>query len=120
MLVTDIHERSQNLRHLEPGMGLKMGVLGFFLEIKVTVVRQVRMSPHPLRSEPEDKTHLKCHMTRKDRGRIGCAFGFACVVDKNPKTPKLSSMADDAFTWGGIGGLGSLVYICGASRCFAK
>ena len=28
------------------------------------------------------------------------------------KTPKLSPMADDAITRGGIGGLGSLVYIC--------
>ena len=29
---------------------------------------------------------------------------------KNPKF-KLSPMADDAITWGSIGGLGSLVYI---------
>ena len=39
---------------------------------------------------------------------------FACVVGKNQKTPKLSPMADDAITRGGIGGLGSLVYICGS------
>ena len=40
---------------------------------------------------------------------------FACVVGKNPQTPKLSPMADDTITWGSIGGLGSLVYICGLS-----
>ena len=39
-------------------------------------------------------------------------FIFACVVGKTPKTPKLISMADDAITWGGIRGLGSLMYIC--------
>ena len=33
------------------------------------------------------------------------------VVGKNLKTPKLSPMADDAITWGGIGSLVSLVYI---------
>ena len=27
---TDIHQRSQNLRHLDPGMGLKLGVFAFF------------------------------------------------------------------------------------------
>ena len=32
--------------------------------------------------------------------------------DKNLRTPKLSPMADDAITGGGIGGLASLVYIC--------
>ena len=28
---TDIHQRSQNLPHLDPGMGLKLGVFGFSL-----------------------------------------------------------------------------------------
>ena len=45
--------------------------------------------------------------------RICFAFVFACMVGKNPKTPKLSPMADNAITPGGIGCLGSLVYICG-------
>ena len=44
------------------------------------------------------------------------AFALACVVSKNPKTPKLSPMADDAITQGGIEGLGSLVYICGFNQ----
>ena len=41
---TDIHGRSQNLRHFYPGMGFKLGVFGVFPVIKITVVRQVRMS----------------------------------------------------------------------------
>ena len=52
-------------------------------------------------------------MVCKDCGRNDCAFEFVCVVSKKPKDPKLSSMADDAITLGGIRGLGSLVYICG-------
>ena len=35
------------------------------------------------------------------------------MVDKNPKTPNLSLMADDVITWDGLGGLGSPVYIYG-------
>ena len=41
----DIHQRSLNLRHLVPGMGLNLGVLGVFPIMKITVVRQVRMLP---------------------------------------------------------------------------
>ena len=50
-------------------------------------------------------------MMREDRERIFFAFNFGCFVGKNPKTPKLSLMADDPVTLGGIGGLGSLVYM---------
>ena len=48
-------------------------------------------------------------MACEDLGRI-C---FACVVGKNPQTPNLTPMADDAITRGSIGGLGSPVYIYG-------
>ena len=41
---------------------------------------------------------------------------FACLVGKNPETPNLSPMADDAITWGGMRGLGSPLYICGQDR----
>ena len=42
----------------------------------------------------------------------GCeSIGFVCRVGKNPKTPKLNPMADDAITLGSIGGLESVVYI---------
>ena len=40
-------------------------------------------------------------------------FVSTCVVGKNPNTPNWSSMADDTITWGSIGVLGSLFYICG-------
>ena len=40
-----------------------------------------------------------------------CFYFCVCVVGKNPKTPNLSPMADDTITQGGIGGLGSHVYI---------
>ena len=52
-------------------------------------------------------------MAHEDRGRTGFVFVLAYVVGKNPKTPNLSPMADDAITWGGIGGLGYPVYIYG-------
>ena len=52
-------------------------------------------------------------MAREGRGRICFACALACVVDKNPKTSNLSSMADNAITRGGIEGPGSLVYIYG-------
>ena len=85
----------------------------FFLVIKITAVRQVRMSLHLPRSKHEDKTCVKRYMADEDREHIGFAFVFACAVGKTPKTPKLNLMADEAITQGGIGGLGSLVYICG-------
>ena len=50
---------------------------------------------------------LKINTARKDHGRIWFAFVFACVVGKNPKTPNLSPMADDAIMRSGI----SLVYL---------
>ena len=41
---------------------------------------------------------VKRCMAHEDRGRICFACVFACVIDKNPKTPNLSPMADDAIT----------------------
>ena len=45
VLTTDIHGRFQNLCHFYPGMGLKLEIFKFFSIVKITVVRQVRMSP---------------------------------------------------------------------------
>ena len=56
----------------------------------------------------------KSRTVREDCERICFAFTFACVVGKNPKTPKLNPMADDAITRVGIGSLVSPSYICGA------
>ena len=33
-------------------------------------------------------------LAHEDHGRIGCTFGTAYMVDKNPNTRKLSSIAD--------------------------
>ena len=76
------------------------------------------MSLHLLWSEREDKTSIKRCTAREDHERIGFGFVFAWVVSKNPKTPKLSPMGDDAITQCGIGGLVSLVYICGCASGF--
>ena len=72
------------------------------------------MSLHLLQSEREDETRKTSRMACEDHGRIGFMSVFECMVGKNLKTPKLSSMVDNAITRGGIGGLGSLMYICGA------
>ena len=40
-------------------------------------------------------------------------FLRVCTGRQNPKTPKLIPIADDAITQGGIGGLVSMVSICG-------
>ena len=63
------------------------------------------------------QSHVKSRRAREDH-ELFCfgfsfLFSFACVVGKILKTPKLSPMADDAITRGGIGSLISLVYICG-------
>ena len=70
------------------------------------------------RSEHEDKQAQNDTRRAKIVNALACIF--VCVVGKNPKTPILSPMADDdAITLSGIGGLGSLVYICGTLvRCF--
>ena len=45
---------------------------------------------HVAQSECEDKQAQKCCTVREDCDRICFVFIFACVVYKNPKTPKLS------------------------------
>ena len=83
------------------------------------MARQVRVLPHVLQYEREDNlTRVKRCTARDDRGRICFAFTFACVVDKNPKTPKLSPIADDTITRGNIGSPVSLVYSCGITGTF--
>ena len=47
-------------------------------------------------SESDNKTRVKRHMAQEDCECICLAFVFAYVVGKNPKTPNLSPMADDA------------------------
>ena len=69
----------------------------------------MRISLHLLGSEHENKTHIKCCMALKDHECIGFVF----VTKKKKKDPQLSHMAAVPITQGGIGGLGSLVHICG-------
>ena len=57
-----------------------------------------------LRYERDDKQAQNTTQC-KDLECICFACIFACVVGKNLKTSKLSPMADDATTQGGIGGL---------------
>ena len=61
------------------------------------------------------KTCLKRCAAQEDCEHI--CFAIACVVGKNPKTPKLRLIADDAITRGGLGSLVSLVYICETLPC---
>ena len=69
-----------------------------------------------LNSEPNvwtwRQSRVKSRAALEDRECIYFAFAFACVVGKTRRPPKLSTMADDAITRGGIGSLLSLVYIC--------
>ena len=76
------------------------------------------MSLHLLQSEHEDKTRIRQHMATKivDTS-VSCLF-LRVWSAKNLKTPKLSPVAEDTITRGSIGGLGSLVYICGSIICF--
>ena len=57
-------------------------------------------------------------MVREDCGRILFVRVSACVVGKNPNTPNLSPMADEAITQEGIRGLSSPLYICGQYPSF--
>ena len=67
----------------------------------------------------EDKTRMKCCVAHEDRERICFAFAFVYVIGKNPKTFKLSPMADNAITQDVIGSLVSLVYvICGSDSTY--
>ena len=78
------------------------------------MVRQVHVLPAcTVGYEREDKTRVKPCAANENHEHICFAFAFVCVVGKNPKTPILSPMADNAITRGGIGSLVSLVYICG-------
>ena len=102
------------MRHLDPGMGLNLGGLRFFPVIKIIVDRQVRKIIACTEGLAWKQSHAKSRTAREDRKRIFCfAFSFTCVVRKNPKTPKMSPMADDAITRGGKGSLVSPLYICG-------
>ena len=92
VLSTDIHQRSQNLRRLDPGMILQ-GLC--YLQVQ--------------RSEREDKQK----QNTVQRGKIMNMFImrlFFRVWSAQTQRPQIEP---HAITQGSIGGLGSLVYICG-------
>ena len=66
----------------------------------LSVKINTRKTPH---GAQRSWTHLYC-------------ICFARMVGKNPKTPNLSPMADDAITRGDKGGLGSSACICRFNR----
>ena len=106
---TGIDRRSQNLRHLYPGMGLKFGVFGFFPHNQNN---HDSSGAYVQRSECKDKYAWNIAW-RTMLVDIFCLRLLPCVWSAN--TPTWRSMADDTITWDGIGVLGSPFYICGYS-----
>ena len=53
------------------------------------------------------------HRQRRSWTQLFCIYFCICGRQK-PKDPQVEPPSDKAITWGGIGGLWSLVYICGA------
>ena len=86
--------------------GLQLRVIGFFLMINISMIYQVCYHLYLLQFEHEDK-----HEWKKSHC-ISFAIVFMCLVGKDPNTPNWLSMADNAITWGSMGGLGSPFYIC--------
>ena len=103
---TDIHGRSQNLRHFYLGMGLKYWGSSDFSRNQNNRGSS-GMSSASTAILVWRYTRVKHHMARKYPECICIAFVFG----KNPKTPNLSPMADEAITQGDIGCLGALVYV---------
>ena len=100
---TDLDQRSQNLRHFHPGMGLQLGYSGFSCN-------QNSSAAYVLQSEHEDK-----HTWNAACG-LWTHFVSVYLVCKNPNTLNWSSTADNTITQGGIGVLGSPFCGCGLNR----
>ena len=98
---TSYHRHTREIPEPAPSWfmhGAQIGGLRVFPIIKITVVRQVRMSPDSSAIWAWRQTRVKCSVACKDRGRICIAFVFAYVVGKDPKTPNLSFRVDEAIT----------------------
>ena len=107
---TDIHRRSQNLRHFYPSMGLKLEVFRFFRNQNSRGSSGAYVTCIYWSQSVNINTHKRPHDVRRSWKHLHCEgffffFFFACVVCKNPKTPDLSPMADHAITWDDIWGL---------------
>ena len=88
-----------------------------FPVIKITVVRQVPMSPASTVVWAWRLTCVKHRMERKERGYICFAFVFACVVSQDPKTPNLSPWLTTPLHEAGSGI--SLVYLLIITKNFS-
>ena len=81
-----VHRYTREIPESAPfssGHGAHIGSIGVFPVIKITVVRQVRMSPVSSAVWAWRKTHVE------DRGRICFAFVFVCVCGRQkPEYPQ--------------------------------
>ena len=113
-LPTDIQGRSQNLRHLYPDMGAKLGVFWF---------------SHNQNNRSSSGAYVTCiycglsmkkNMCKMLHGawRFWIYLFCMCGWQRDPSTSNLSPMADNAITQGGIQCLGSPLYICALARLF--
>ena len=100
-------QRSKNLHHLEPGVSRNQNN-------QINKLSQVHVLPACTAVWAWKQTSAKCCTAREDRERISLRL-FLCVWSaKTPPPLSPKPKGDYAITWGGIGGLGSLVHICGA------
>ena len=106
----DINRKSQKLMHLYHSTGLKLVVFRFFLYQNNRGSSGTYVTYIYCGLSIKIKCVKHC-MARKDCGCIG--LFLRAWSAKNLKTPNLSPMAEDAITRGGIGGLGSPMYIYG-------
>ena len=104
---TDIDRRSKNLRHFDPGMGLKLGVLGFSRDQN----NRDSSGAYVLRSEREDKHAWNAAWCAKFVGAF-CLRLFPRAWSAKTRYPQFELHGGDAITRSGIGVLGSPVYIC--------
>ena len=96
MYITDIDWRSQNLRHLYPGMGLQLGYLGFCLDQNNRDSSGVYVRMYYCLS-------IKINTPEMPHGVGRLWMHFVCVCScvcgrQRPNTPNWSSMTGDAIT----------------------
>ena len=104
---TDIDPRSQNLRHLYPGMGLQLGNWGYSGFPCNQNIHDSSYEAYVLRSEHEDKHVWNAAWLAKIMDACVCFHVCGC---QKSKYPNFCSMDEDSITQGGIGVLGFLFY----------
>ena len=83
VIPTDIYQWYQNLRHLDPSMGFKLGVFGFFPLIKIIMVN----------SSGAYVTFMYCSLKKPHVARRSWTHShwvcFCVCGRQNPKTPQI-------------------------------